>query len=32
LYSADVKNIYVILQQIYSGNYVTNFITIARVL
>ena len=31
-YSGDVENVYIILQQIHSGNGVPNFIKIARVL
>jgi len=30
--SVEVENVYIILQQIYSGNYVPNFIRIAQVL
>jgi len=29
-YSAEVKNVYMILQQIYSGNYISGFIGIAQ--
>jgi len=31
-YSGEVENVYMTLRQIYSGNYVPSFITIARVL
>jgi len=31
-YSGEVENIYIILWQIYSGSYVTNFIEMTRIL